>query len=305
MKCVIGVISSDGPGFEGMKDVWKKNVSTFNSAGSNDFVELYFLEGKQREDNKLYHIDKIEDNIYSFQANCQETFKNILKKSIIFLKHVADFDVSVNGEFTFVMRSNLSTLFDFHKLFRYLHEVNNALLTKKWEYFLGGSMIDRYCSYRTYYSGTNITFSIPVIRLLIKHYKDMIGNSKDGDDIVLSAFSIDLCLKNLLMRDMMRMDFCDEITFNSCEPFDSSIFCYRFKTDNREKDSSLMHAFYEKMYTVEDIKEIFFQLYKRELFQCDGQLHVKNPSYKNTFTKPFFLHTYVYRDLPVIYPEYI
>jgi hypothetical protein len=305
MKCIVGVISSEGPGFQTMKEVWKKNVSTFNNCGSGDSVELYFLEGKQRNDNDLYHVEEIEENIYSFQANCKETFENILRKSIIFFKHVAEFDtLNEKGEFTFVMRSNLSTLFDFHKLFNYLYEVNSCLHTNKREHFIGGSIIDKYCSLQTYFSGTNITLSIPVIRVLIQYYKRMILDTIAGDDVVLSGYAIKLCFDKLVMRDIPRMDFCGEITFNSCGPFDNSVFCYRFKSSDRSQDSTLMNNFLENMNSIKDLKELFFYLYEKKLFNCNGFLNVKNPGYKNTFTKPFILHHYTYRDTQVIYPEF-
>jgi hypothetical protein len=305
MRCVIGVISSEGAAYQSMKDTWTKNASTFNESTSHDVIELYFIEAEQRSDTQLYTIDKMQDDVYLFRANCKETFKNILKKSIIFFKHMSQSDtMNAEGQFTFVMRSNLSTLIDFKKLFKSLHETDAALHKQEWEYFLGGSIIDKYCALRTYFSGTNLTFTIPVLKHIVKSYKEILDNEEDGDDIVLSAWVMGLH-KTLLMRDYKRLDFCEDITFNSCDSFDESIFCFRYKTEDRTKDAELMAQHYSIMYKNMTLKEQFIHLYKQELFKFGGTVYVKNKAYVNTFTNIFYLDVYYYRDTTVVCPQLI
>lgn len=306
MKCVIGVISSEGDGFESMKETWMENVQRFNASSSVDRVVLYFIEGERRNDTNLYHVEELRSNIHLFKANCEETFRNILKKTIIFFKHISEIDYNEDAEeFTFAIRSNLSTLFDFEKLFNYIREVNTAMRIKKWEYFIGGSIIDKYCALQTYFSGTNITFSIPTVKLLVQNYREVLTNTTDGDDVVMSAWLVNLCVKSLLMRDMPRLDFCEEVTFNSCDSFDNSLFCYRFKTDNRKQDALLMSNCSKLLYTGLSVKEQFVDLYQKGLFKLPGYIQVKNRGYENTFTKIFFLHVYFYRNTSVVYPEFM
>jgi len=306
MKCVIGVISSRGDGFESMKETWMKNVERFNASRQGNLVELYFIEGEQRNDTELYHVEELLPNIHLFRANCEETFKNILKKSILFFKHISEIDHKEEPkELTFAIRSNLSTLFDFEKLFKYLYEVNTALHIKEWEHFIGGSIIDKYCALQTFFSGTNLTFSMPAVKLLVQNYREIVKNTKDGDDIVMSAWLVNMCHKSLLMRDMRRLDFCKEVTFNSCDSFDNSLFCYRFKTDNRKEDAILMSNCSKLLYTGLSVKEQFVDLYQKGLFKLEGYVNVKNRGYENTFTKIFFLHVYFYRNTSVVYPEFI
>jgi hypothetical protein len=307
MRCLFGVISSEGEGYQKMKDVWINNVVAFNKKCHADVVELYFIEGKQRSDNNLYQINDVDANVYCFQANCEETFKNILRKSLIFLGHVSKYDIkNEKGEYTFTIRSNLSTLFNFEKLFEYLHEVNLALQMKGKENFLGGSFIDKYCAKRTYFSGTNLTFTLPVIKTILENYKQiMVYKDSEGDDVLLSSLALELC-DNLLMRDMKRMDLCKEVIFNSCDAFDDTIFCYRFKTDSRSGDAESMAIYLKHLYSGLTVKEEFVQFLNDEPpYQFDTFVHIKNKGYINTFTRIFFLHKYTYRGIDVVYPEFL
>ena len=79
MRCIIGVISSPGTGYDDMKNIWFENVNEFNKRSDKDKVYLFFLEGHKRHDRTQYAIEQISENhIYKFKANCEEKFENLL-----------------------------------------------------------------------------------------------------------------------------------------------------------------------------------------------------------------------------------
>lgn len=309
MKCVFGVIYNKGEAYDTMRQVWIENVSNFNKTNTQDIVELYFIEGVQRSDTQLYSIDSVTDNIFSFKANCQETFVNILTKSIIFYKHVSNFAVKdTNDDFTFVIRSNLSTLFHLNNLFKYLKESNKALASEGLNNYLGGSIIDKYCQFKTFFSGTNLTMTIPSVRYIVKNYKDIIKyKDKEGDDVLLSTMLVNYYWKDLLLRDIMRLDFTPEIIFNSCKSFNKSVFCFRFKTDDRMFDADLMTNISKQIYKNEFSTEqtVYDLLGHDPPYFSDRNIYVRNEEYEKSFTKPFRMKAYMFRDVQVIYPEFI
>ena len=290
MKCVIGVISSPGRGYDKMKEVWIENVEEFNKRSEIDKVYLFFLEGHQRQDRTPYSIEQMTENrIYKFKANCEEKFENLLRKSLIFFQYVKEFyNEKENSEYTFVIRSNLSTLFNFDRVFKFLKSVNTKMLDKDKEFFLGGSVIDNYYGIGTCYSGTNITLSLPLVKLIACNATKVMETAKE-DDIALSRWAILNTKYKLLTQDMMRIDFIeDKVLLNSLNNInDEKIFCYRFKTIDRENDSNIMKLLYEKFYSNDFKLDQFILINKGE-----RSVYAKNINYADTIAKECFEFNY-------------
>lgn len=285
MRCIIGVISSPGTGYDDMKNIWFENVNEFNKRSDKDKVYLFFLEGHHRHDRTQYAIEQISENhIYKFKANCEEKFENLLRKTLIFFQYVKEFhNEKTDDEYTFVIRSNLSTLFNLERVFKMFKEINNKMIESKSDLFIGGSIIDNYYELKTCYSGTNITMSLPIVKIVASNAKNVMETAKE-DDIALSRWTIENNRGNLLSQDIMRVDFIEEVLLNSINKIDDEkIFCYRFKTKNREDDSKLMKTLLEKVYDKE------FKLVKF-ILENKGERNVcaKNIEYAESFAKECF-----------------
>jgi hypothetical protein len=285
MRCIIGVISSPGTGYDDMKNIWFENVNEFNKRSDKDKVYLFFLEGHKRHDRTQYAIEQISENhIYKFKANCEEKFENLLRKTLIFFQYVKEFhNEKIDDEYTFVIRSNLSTLFNLERVFKMFKEINNKMIESKSDLFIGGSIIDNYYELKTCYSGTNITMSLPIVKIVASNAKNVMETAKE-DDIALSRWTIENNRGNLLSQDIMRVDFIEEVLLNSINKIDDEkIFCYRFKTKNREDDSKLMKTLLEKVYDKE------FKLVKF-ILENKGERNVcaKNIEYAESFAKECF-----------------
>lgn len=287
MKCVIGVISSPGDAYSNMKNIWIENVSKFNSSQSLHTIYLYFLEGIQRTDTNLYSISNINNhnNINNFYCNCEEKFSNILKKSLIFFKYVSqNYNSIENNEYTFVIRSNLSTLFNFHKLFSEFYNINHILHIENNDKFLGGSFISKFFGIFTRFSGTNLTFTLSSINLLVQNYKEVMSFFK-ADDVCLSGWLVKNYFEKLIYKDFPRLDFCKQIVFNSTDLYDNNIFCFRFKTDDRSLDSVIMKCLINQMYS-EDFNISTFISSIPQLSNLEIKSH--NKDYINLYAKRAF-----------------
>jgi hypothetical protein len=285
MKCIIGVISSPGDAYSVMKNIWIQNVSLFNSSQSSHSINLYFLEGIQRHDTQLFSISKIDNNINNFYCNCEEKFENILKKSIIFFKYLTNnYNTIENNEYTFFIRSNLSTLFHFPKLFAQLQNINQILHLENNDKFLGGSFISKFFGIFSRFSGTNLTYTLPCIKLIVENYKAVLTFFK-ADDVCLSGWLVKHFFEELIYLDFPRLDFCKKIVFNSTDLYDNNIFCFRFKSENRELDSLFMRTFLEQMYSpdfnISEFISSFTQLSSLEIT-------THNKEYINIYAKRAF-----------------
>ena len=160
---------------------------------------------------------------------------------------------------------------------------DESITESKSDLFIGGSIIDNYYELKTCYSGTNITMSLPIVKIVASNAKNVMETAKE-DDIALSRWTIENNRGNLLSQDIMRVDFIEEVLLNSINKIDDEkIFCYRFKTKNREDDSKLMKTLLEKVYDKE------FKLVKF-ILENKGERNVcaKNIEYAESFAKECF-----------------
>lgn len=304
MICIIGVISSAGYGYESMKEIWFENVNEFNKSNENDKIYLFYLEGYKTYDmfledkleNINYSIEQISNNnIYKFKIECKEIFENLLKKSLVFFNHIEKFcSEKYKDEYTFVIRSNLSTLFNFNKLFRTLKNINTKMLESNNTHFMGGSIINSYHPIYSGYSGTNISFTINTLQKILIKSELLLSRYKDPDDLLLSAIIFQNYKENLLTMDYKLICFLEDmILFKSINNInDDSIFCYRFKTNNREDDSKLMKILLDKIYKKDFNLLNFINEYKN-----NRQIATQNSEYANNYSLNCFKFTdYIKND---------
>ena len=278
MKCVVGVISSEGDGYNEMKNIWIENVKTFNKS-SNNKVDLYFIEAEEKE-KYIYSLENISDNIYIFKANCIENFENLIKKTLKFFDYVTKvYDDEYQNEKLFIIRTNLSTLFQFERLFDFLKDINKHMINLNKNSFFGGTIIKNYQQFS--YSGTNLTFTLPIIKLLVENYKDVIAINHI-DDIAINKYIHDN-VKQVVSQNIKRIDFSDNhILVHSALLDFNNVFCYRFKTNDRIKDAEEMKKMLNNIYDKE------FNILKMII---DKQVlaTIQNEEYENTYCKKCFL----------------
>ena len=298
MICIIGVLSSPGYGYEEMKKLWFENVNEFNKSSINDKIYLFYLEGyatydmflEDKLENINYSIEQMSNNnIYKFKIECKEIFENLLKKSLVFFNYIEKFcSEKYKDECTFVIRSNLSTLFNFNKLFHNLKNINKKMVESNNTYFMGGSIILSYHPIHSNYSGTNITFTMKTLKIILINSQLLLNRYKDPDDLLISSLIFQNYKENLLTMDFKLVCFLeDKILFKSTNNSnDDSIFCYRFKTNNRENDSKLMKILLDKMYTKNFNLSQFVIEYKN-----NRQIVTQNLEYENNYSLNCFKFT--------------
>jgi hypothetical protein len=222
MKLVIGVISSRNLEYDSFKDIWIQNVIQYNRSNRNK-IDVYFLYCHRLD--KSYDILQIDKHIYDFFCNDDETFQNILKKTVVFFQYICQ------TEFDFLIRSNASTLFEFNKLFYWMHNKPNKL------FFAGTYNIYRRNDNILLLSGTNLTFSKDTVCLIASNMNVNMYN-EEIDDVAISLF---MSKYDVIRDNIKRLDFTDTIIYNRCKKYDPDIFCFRFKSSNRQEDISIMY----------------------------------------------------------------
>lgn len=218
MRVIVGILASHNEIYDEFKKIWIENIKTITK---NDNFSFYFIYGGENE--------YINDNgkWIDLYYNIQETIPNMLRKSCRFFEYVNN---KYDGDF-YILRTNLSTLFDFEKLYKWITKLPT-------NYFFGGSLIDGYSGSLTKISGTNMIFSTEILKFLIKNQDRFIYNQ--NEDVVLSHMIILNLYPFLRFKTIKRLDFLKDSTimYHRCslntQLYD--FFCYRFKSDDRKSD---------------------------------------------------------------------
>ncbi len=141
--------------------------------------------------------------------------------------------VEKKERYDFVIRSNLSTLFDLSSLFRWLGHLPK-------ENVLAGPHVG--LSYRSHLivSGTCMIFSWDIFKYLDSIQEALLSSwervPRDVlDDTLISFFVLYKSGKQVLTKNVKRLDVLDVLLFHKCKPEDN-IFCFRFKSSNRAHD---------------------------------------------------------------------
>lgn len=207
-------MASDSPEYNEFKLEWIKNINYIKT--KSVIYDFYFIYGGHKEKRVCYNT--YTDVYYKIT----ESIHNMLRKTLFFFEYITK---TVN--FDFLIRTNLSTLFDFEKMLSWFSNINNLN-------FFGGSLIDGFDGRNTKISGTNMIFSKDIIDTIIL-YQDRFSYVYN-EDIELSMF-VFINIKDCNHKSISRVDFLEsDICFQKCKTFDENIFCYRFKSDNRKND---------------------------------------------------------------------
>lgn len=222
-RLIVGVIASESYEYDMMKKNWEKNVDNCD----ND-IEVYFLYADEKL-SEPYKIEKNSIKSYNFYIKCEEIFENLLRKTIVFFEWVTN-----NKNKCMILRSNLSTLFKLDEIFMLYKDLY------KYKYFFGGTFVESYLELDTIFSGTNLTFSMDTLKLIVDN-KNFLLKVKQNDDVVLSRYIFQNYYRTHYFYNIKRIDFTDKLLFQYTKFNEiEKVLCYRFKSFSRIKDSQLM-----------------------------------------------------------------
>jgi hypothetical protein len=247
MHLAIAVIASPGQQYEDMKNLWLKNASNYKD--SSHKISVFFLYGKS-EGNGHFNTSDLSTivkpissvqqvKLYDFYVNnLSENLRNIVTKTLLFCDYIVN---KSPDKPDFILRTNLSTLFDLKFFLTHLVSVTHNNFNK---YFYGGTFVHGFCGLQTWFSGTNITFSLSVAQLLLKHFF-VINAFPAQDDVSLSSFLVNQYPEIVCFFNIPRVDFVENVClqYTSIATDLSEVSCFRFKTNNRQHDIEAMNIF--------------------------------------------------------------
>ena len=255
MKIIIAIIASHGQEKE-FKDIWIKNIKFVHKMHPGIF-EFYFLYSRSccNCENDAPEIREIMyntiSNYYDFYYYKKKDWtrqNSILMKTLDFYKYIHN---KTTGTM-YCVRTNLSTLFDFTTFLQWISD-------KPKENLYAGHVIDFYTGTCTAMSGTCIILSHDIVSIFAK----MIFNKQflydfpdEEDDSCISFLILQLLRLDPFMINIPRVDFIkinkqldplerNGICFSKFDPNNykkNNIFLYRFKTNDRKYDASLMNS---------------------------------------------------------------
>ncbi len=282
-RLIIGVIASESYEYDMMKRNWEDNV---DNCSSN--IEVYFLYADINL-NTDYKIENNTKNSFNFYIKCEEIFENLLYKTIAFF-----YWVTIHKQNCMVLRSNLSTLFKLDDLFVLYKDFY------KYQYFFGGTFVESYLGLDTMFSGTNLTFSMDTLKLIVDN-KDVLLNVKQNDDVVLSRYIFQNYYRIHYFYNIKRIDFTDKLLFQYAKFNEiKNVLCYRFKSSSRIKDSKLMRKILKNNFNINYISDqIIFNYFNYLLINFDyNESDDKNLVFLNVGTEHYITENVYIGKIP-------
>ena len=294
MKLIVAIVASKSEIYNQFKIILVNYIIKLN----NPDVSFYFLysdqdtpDTEQRLDNnyfgdKLIFTDFYDRDIENVDTHIRYVSKSIFKRTIAFFRYLEKNNFLYND--TFVLRTNLTTFFDFNKLLRWLEN-------KPCNLFFSGSFNGSYQEKNTTMSGTNMIMSSDIVASLSKLHFDLPELTLVSEDETLSLLiihNLPVSIINIKRLDLMEIDPIPELNipyikptvcFHKCEIGDESIFSFRFKTHDRIRDINCMNKlsidifdinFTIEQYVVQLINKYNFNLNKESSMY--GKLYSEN-----------------------------
>ena len=238
MKIIFGILASSNENYDEFKNIWISNINKFKSGQQKDFIDFYFIYTEPRLQNTCIDCNTYYD-YYSKYTENDSIMNSFVKRTVSLLDHLKSADKL--GDF--FIRTNLSTLFDFNMLLKWMERIPKHNL-------IAGSVIDYINSIYNNFSGTNIILTRELVEFLLLNQKHILDESiLSGDDQRISSLIVENTNVNILI--VKRLDFVEFKLTNvspyvaPCIAFQNTsnsvnLFCYRFKTLNRELDIKVM-----------------------------------------------------------------
>jgi hypothetical protein len=251
-KIVFGILASTNEHYSKFIEIWIENIKKFKSSKSSSLIDFYFIYAEPHQSefsmSPEYDVCNPEQplyyNYYSKYNENDSMMDSFLNRTICLLDHLQ------LTPFDYFIRTNLSTLFHLDILIQKIQTLPEYNL-------IAGPPIDKLNSIHTHISGTNILLSRDLVDFLLLNKECLLDESVlHGDDQRISSLIIENLNVNLLL--IKRLDFIEmnydgdkyippSIIFQNCYDI-NNLFCYRFKTTNRENDIKYMKMLQQHMY---------------------------------------------------------
>ena len=269
MKVIVAIIASKDPIYNKFKDIWVKCINYIKTKNVAKNYEFYFIYSEETEDDIKFSLDiyPTYTNYYykyhdkSYETELMKNQMEMLNKTLDFYKYIRtklNLDDNDNDSYnyntledtTYILRTNLSSLFDFIKMYNYL-------LDKPKKSFFAGTINGLYNNIYTTISGMNSLLSLDVMMYSIDNainIREYLKVLKYEDDTMSNYIIQNL---NVYLINIKRLDFIEmeevilpthiwpatpkSIIYQKCDKGDQDIFSFRFKTYNRINDIEVMN----------------------------------------------------------------
>lgn len=299
MKLIIAIVSSKSEIYDQFKIILinymikLQEYQDFNLSFYFLYSDLETPDTEQRLNynycnNKLLFTDFYDKDVEKSDNNIIYISKSIFKRTIAFFRYLQINNLLDND--TFVLRTNLTTFFDFTKLLKWLS-------SKPKQLFFSGSFNGSYNDKNTTISGTNMIMSSDVVFNLSKVHYDLPELERFSEDETLSLLiihNLPISIINIKRLDILEIDPIPElnipyikptISYHKCEIGDESIFSFRFKTHDRLRDIDCMNSLYIDIFDINfTIQQYVLHLINKYKFE----LNVEAPTYGKLYSEQVF-----------------
>ncbi len=223
MNICVAIVASRQKPYDLFKYNWDQITKEYHSK-QNYQLEFYFIYGN----GNCY--EEIQ-NTNEYICDIPDSIDTMLDKTHRFMTWALK-----NCQFDFLLRTNLSTLFDFDMMIKWIQ--NSKIPRYK---FIGGSWIGG--GYMI--SGTNMLLSKDTVEFLSNTDLNKFPRT-DLEDVELCkmARKFTTTTINIKRLDFITMNNIQTVLYHKCSSSDRDIFCFRFKTNNRYYDVVLMNLLY-------------------------------------------------------------
>jgi hypothetical protein len=283
MKIIFGILASSQESYNDFKNIWVKNIQRFKLTCYKNCIDFYFIYSEKNVDKDGIEIDSSQNfyNYYYKYDESQSLMDSLLYRSISLMEYLSTNNIL--GDF--FIRTNISTFFDLQKLLKWSESIPKTNL-------FAGTLVSIMNSILTHLSGTNLTLSRDVVEFVILNKQYIINEcdiNKDkeavllGDDSRISSLIIentDIHILLIKRLDLINLDYENHpvcMLLQNAENLEN-LFCYRFKTLDRNFDIQSMNDLYDAIH-YEDFNIKYY--IEKVLSKKYKKLYNQNPEKEN------------------------
>lgn len=224
MNILVLIISSNNlPIYEKNKEVWRTYMNSHPNIDSF-FIEYHSAPNFKKENNTIYLPGK-------------ESYENILSKTLLSLDYFIN---KSNKKYDFVVRTNLSTVWDFENLMKYLETLPKEKL------YAGPTgpyyHVDNGVFWFHFAGGMSIIMSIDVCALLLLPEKQKIAKEFNNMDDIDIGYTLHVSGIYLTPFEYFKVDSLDQFYQFESTIQSRNYICYRAKSEseNRKEEPECM-----------------------------------------------------------------
>lgn len=311
-KIIFNIIASSD--YTDFKDIWIDNIFYFQEhfPEYSKFIDFYFTYSTKTETENLNDTFRLQSHqlhqnksiqyfdFYYLSSGKYERKRGIFKRNLAFLKFLKLQNTKGFPEANYIIRTNLSTLFNFNLFIDWIKNLPKNNL-------LAATMSDTYMEEFSIFSGTNFLISYDLINVLLASEENMethfnkLQIEYPEDDLLMGQ----ILIQNVIDLNIITINRCDyieckytiqgienyippSIIFEKCHYLDP-VFCFRFKTINRNLDRQNMKYILENHIKNNISLETCVHYFKNKINSL--QLVLNQPDlYKEFGQKPFKIY---------------